>query len=257
MNTRSQCEEIRESLSPFVDGELTQARRKAVSAHLLTCDECSEIAGRLMATRGVVQRDDPRAEVPEGFFERLQDRLDAVEGVRRRVRQPGPARRITAIAAAGAIAVSVALILSTVFFMSNDRALELAQLHQQITAMPGPVPGGAPLSTISCDPSHDNWRQVHQTLVTVDGVLVTYTLYRVGTCPVSVYSGPADWQPYRTGLGVTDRISGLDVRVVGVHSMTSWLRAGRRHVLVATMPPDIVASLARAHMSLPGRSPAL
>jgi hypothetical protein len=119
--------------------------------------------------------------------------------------------------------------------------------------MPGPVPGGSSFSAVSCDPTRDNWREVHQALISVDGVLVTYTLYRVGSCPVSVYSGPMDWQPYRTGFLVSDRIDGMQVREVGSHAMTSWTRAGRRHVLVAAAPAEFVASLARARMSMPGR----
>ncbi|MFW6156953.1 MAG: anti-sigma factor family protein [Armatimonadota bacterium] len=256
MSMRLECEEIRQSLSAFVDGELDSARRKVVSAHLLTCDECSKLAGRLSAAKGAVERDDADTHVPAGFLERLQERIDAVEGVRKRVRRPGRARRITAIAAAGAIAVSVALIFSTVYYMNTDRALDLAQMHRQITAMPGPVPGGGGFSNVSCDPSRDTWHQAHQALINVDGVLVTYTLYRVGRCPVSVYSGPMSWKPYRTGWLVSDTINGLQVRRVGDHAMTSWTDAGRRHVLVATMPAEAVASLARARMSLPGRSSA-
>ena len=109
---------------------------------------------------------------------------------------------------------------------------------------------------VSCDPARDTWRQAHQTLVTVDGVLVNYTLYHVGTCPVSVYSGPLSWDPYRTGWLVTKRINGLDVREIGDHAMTSWTRAGRRHVLIASTSPENVAVLAQTHMSSLGRSPA-
>ncbi|MGI5820177.1 MAG: hypothetical protein ACOX9R_18990, partial [Armatimonadota bacterium] len=197
------------------------------------------------------------AEAPAGFMTRLQERIDAVEGARTTVRQPGRPRRITAIAAAGAIAVSAAIILSTIFFIGNDQALELAQMHQQVTGLPGPVPGGGGFSTVSCDPAQDTWRQEHQTLVNLDGVIVTYTLYRVGTCPVSVYSGPASWEPYRAGRHVTARVDGREVREIGDHRMTSWTRAGRRHVLVAAMPPEYVAALARVHMSSLGRSPGL
>ena len=254
MSMRIECAEIRETLSSLVDGELSSAQRKAVSAHMLTCDECSTFAGRVMAAKGIVQRDDPQADVPAGFLDRMQDRLDAVEGVRRQVRRPGTARRVTAIAAAGAIAVSVALILSTVFFINNDRALTLAQAHQQVTAMPGPVPGGSGFATVSCDPSNDDWRQVHQALMSLDGVLVTYRLYQVGTCPVSIYSGPGDWAPYRTGWLVTRRIGELDVREVGGYALTEWDQSGRHHVLVAETSPETAASLARAHISLTGRS---
>ncbi len=256
MRMKLECKDIRELLSALVDGELDSAQRKAVSAHLLTCEECSAVAGRYMAAHGIVQRDDPQEDAPAGFFERLQDRIDGTDGVRARVRRAGPTRRITAIAAVGAIAVSLALILSTIFFINTDRALELAQMHQQVTAMPGPVPGGSGFATVGCDPLRSNWNQTHQALINLDGVLVTYTLYRVGDCPVSVYSGPPDWHPYRTGWLVTEEIDGFEVRQIADHAMTSWTRAGRRHVLVATVSPESVATLARVRTSMPGRSSA-
>ena len=254
MSMRIDCEQVRELLSSLVDGELSSAQRKIVSAHMLTCDECSTFGGRILAAKGIVLRDEPEADAPAEFFERMQERLDAVEGVRHQVRRPGPARRMTAIAAMGAIAVRVALILSTVYYINTARALTLAQMHQQITAMPGPMPGGDGYSTVSCDPSSDNWSQVHQALATVDGVRGTYRLYRVGSCPVSIYSGPADWEPYREGWLVTERINGLDVREVGGYAMTSWDQAGRRHVMVAQTSPRDIAMLARVQMSLSGRS---
>ncbi|MFP4249008.1 MAG: anti-sigma factor family protein [Armatimonadota bacterium] len=257
MNAKAECREVMDALSSLVDGELSDAKRHVVSAHLLTCDECSNAAGRMMAAKRLVERDDPQAEAPAGFMNRLHEQLDAVEGVRERVRQPGRPRRITAIVAAGAIAVSLAIIFSTVFFIDNDQALELAQMHQQVTAMPGPMPGGVGFSAVSCDPSRDNWREAHQTVVNLDGTLVTYTLYRVGSCPVSVFTGPARWEPYRSGWRVTTHINGMEVREVGDHAVTSWVRGGRRHVLVASLPPADVAALARVQMSSLGRSPGL
>jgi hypothetical protein len=257
MKIKVECEDVREELSPLIDGELSGARRKIVSAHLLECNECSETMGQLVATKALTRRESTQADVPAGFMNRLQDSIDAVEGVRERVRRPGRSRRLTAMAAAGAIAVSLAIIFSTIFFMNNDQALQLAQMHQQVTGLPGPVPGGTGFSTVSCDPHRDRWRKAHETLVNIDGVLVTYTLYHVGNCPVSVYSGPMNWEPYRTGWSVSESINGMDVRQVGDHALTSWTRDGRRHVLVASMPPEVVAVLARRQISSLGRSPGL
>ncbi|MFW5866370.1 MAG: anti-sigma factor family protein [Armatimonadota bacterium] len=257
MKMRLHCEEIQEELSSLIDGELGEERRQVVSAHLLGCGACSEMAGRLVAAKGLLQRENPQVEAPAGFMNRLHDHLDAVEQVRERVRQPGRPRRLTAMVAAGAIAMSLAIIFSTIFFISNDQSLELAQMHQQVTDMPGPVIGVSGFSAVSCDPGRDVWRRDHQTLVNLDGTLVTYTLYQVGTCPVSVYSGPADWEPYRTGWSVTESINGVDVRVVADYSMTSWVRDGHRHVLVAAVPPEIAAGLARTQMSSLRRSPGL
>jgi anti-sigma factor (TIGR02949 family) len=256
MSNKLQCEEVRDALSSLIDHELSEAQRHAVSAHLLACDECSRATGRMVAAKRLIQRDDPQAEAPAGFMNRLHEHLDAVEGVRERVRQPGRPRRITAIAAAGAIAVSLAIIFSTIFFIDNDQTLELTQMHQQVTGLPGPMPGGG-FSAVSCDPSRDNWREAHQTFVNLDGMIVTYTLYRVGGCPVSVFTGPARWEPYRSGWRVTERINGVEVREVGDHAVTSWVRGGRRHVLVASLPPEDVAALTRVQMSSLGRSPGL
>lgn len=257
MNIRLDCESIRDDLSSLIDGELSDERRRAVAAHLLTCHDCSQFAGRLVAAKGLVQRDDPQAEAPAGFMARLHEQIDAVEGVRHRVRQPGRPRRLTAIAAAGAIAASIAIIFSTIFFIQNDQALELAQMHQQVTGLPGPTPGGGGFAEVGVNPTHDNWRQAHQTVVNLEGVLVTYTLYRVGGFPVSVYSGPVSWEPYRPGWRVTQRIDDMEVREVGHHAMTSWVRDGRRHVLVASTSPENVVALARMQMSSLRRSPGL
>jgi len=153
--------------------------------------------------------------------------------------------------------MSLAIIFSTIFFINNDQALQLAQMHQQVTEMPGPMLGVSGFSAVSCDPARDIWRQDHQTLVNLDGTLVTYTLYHVGTCPVSVYSGPVSWAPYHTGWSVTRKVKGMDVREVADYSMTSWIRDGRRHVLVASVPPEDAVALARAQMSSLRRSPGL
>ena len=131
MSMRIDCEQVRELLSSLVDGELSSAQRKIVSAHMLTCDECSTFGGRILAAKGIVLRDEPEADAPAEFFERMQERLDAVEGVRHQVRRPGPARRMTAIAAMGAIAVSVALILSTVFFIGVEDVAQAFLLASQ------------------------------------------------------------------------------------------------------------------------------
>ncbi|NLO06950.1 MAG: hypothetical protein GX131_14080 [candidate division WS1 bacterium] len=254
---RHECEEIREAFSALLDGELSETRRKLVAAHLLVCPECSTEAGRVMAAKGLVEREEQHAPVPADFMTRLRAGLDQADGVRQHVRRSAPARRVTALAAAGAIAVSIAIILSTMFFMSNDNALALAQMHQQVIGMPGPIPGGG-FAEISCNPSRDGWTELHRALMRPEGTLVTYTLYRVGSCPVSVFDGPSTWEPYRSGWRVTERIDGFNVRQVGDHSMTSWVTGGRRYVLIATAPPADTAALARVHASsAQGRSPGL
>jgi len=251
------CEQTTELLSALVDGELDDDRRKVLATHILTCPECSRMAGALMAAKRVTQRSSADVEAPAGFHARLRARLDQVDGVRSRVAASRPARRLVGIAAMGAIAVSIAIIFSTVYLINADRALSLAQLHQQLASVIAGPPSPGPFATVSCNPETQPWTEVRRALVRVDGAVVQYTLYQVGGCPVSVFEGPAEWNPYRTGWLVSERIGDLDVRRVGDQAMTTVRKAGSRDIIVAAMPPEHLAAFARAWRTRPGRSPGL
>ncbi len=253
----SGCEQTRELLSALVDGELDDERRKVLAAHILTCPECSRIAGALMAAKRVTERAAAEVEAPVGFHARLRARLDQVDGVRTRIGASRPARRLVGIAAMGAIAVSIAIIFSTVYMINADRALTLAQLHQQFSGIIAGPPAPGPLATVACNPDTQPWTEVRRALVRVDGAVVQYTLYLVGGCPVSVFEGPADWRPYRTGWLVTEHIGEFDVRRVGDQAMTTVRRGGSCDTIVAALPPEHLATFARAWRARAGRSPGL
>lgn len=242
---KNTCEDVRELLSALVDDELDAQSRKFVSAHLLNCPDCAHEAGRMFGASRLVQRDATDADVPAGFGERLSRRLDEIDGVRRHVRSIPAVRRLVGIAAVGAIAISLAIILSTVFFMNADHALELSNAHFQLAGITGPLaPDG--VTAVSCNPFTQHWEQSRSAIVQIDGQMVTWTLYEVGSCPVSVFQGPAEWHPYRTGWLVSENIGGFEVREVGDNSMTSWTEGDTRFVIVAMGGPERVADLAAA-----------
>jgi anti-sigma factor RsiW len=253
------CEDKRELLSALVDGELDDGRRTVLAAHLLTCEECRRAAGELVAARGLAQRTPCDAEPPVGFHARMRANLDHIDGVRARAHQSPVARRLIGIAAAGAIAVLLAVIFATTSMIRADHALELAQVHQQVAQMPviygPPSPDG--LSTVSCNPAAENWIETQRAVVHIAGDVVQLSVYQVGGSSVSIFRGPAQWRPYRTGRLVSKRIDGLDVRQVGAQSMTSWRQEGWRHVLVLEGTPEQAAEFARAYMVRSGRSPGL
>lgn len=253
------CEENRELLSALVDGELDDARRTVLAAHLLACAQCRGVAADLVAARGLAQRAGRDAEVPVGFHARLRANLDRMDGVRTRAQHSPVARRLIGIAAAGAIAVLLAVVFVTTSVINADRALDLAQVHQRLTEVPmiygPPAPGG--LSAVSCSPAVESWVEAQRALVRVNGDVVQLSVYHVGGCSVSIFRGPSEWRPYRTGWLVSERIDGLDVRQVGAQSMTSWRQDGSRHVLVLEGTPAQAVQFARAYMALSGRSPGL
>jgi len=251
------CEQTTELLSALVDGELGDDQRKVLAAHVLTCPECSQVAGALMAAKRVTERAAVDVDAPAGFHARLRARLDQVDGVRSHVAASRPTRRLVGIAAMGAIAVSIALIFSTVYFINADRALGLAHLHQQLAQVIAGPPSPGPFSTVAANPETAQWTELRRGLVRLDGAFVEYTLYQVGGCPVSVFEGPADWTPYRTGWLVSERVGDLDVRRVGDQAMTAVHQGGSSYVIVAAMPPEHLAACARAWRTRPGRSTGL
>jgi hypothetical protein len=91
-----------ERLSAYMDGELAEAERATVAAHLRRCGECARHLEDLAALDAVA-RELP-AEAPPGYFDRLPGRI------RFKVAQPRPARRLPAWSWAAAAALLLAVI---------------------------------------------------------------------------------------------------------------------------------------------------
>lgn len=75
------CGEVLERLSSYVDGELAEAERAQVDAHLRGCDWCERFGGRFAETLAAVRRElAAPPEVDDALTGRLLARLDAEEG---------------------------------------------------------------------------------------------------------------------------------------------------------------------------------
>lgn len=76
------CEEIREDLAAYLDGEIEGASRRAVDDHLAGCAACSKERDALAATWRLLDIVPPTA-VPAGFDERVLARVRAGGGMPR------------------------------------------------------------------------------------------------------------------------------------------------------------------------------
>lgn len=72
---RISCEEIRENLSPCIDGELPPEMVAVIEAHLKDCPECRELAGELKAVSGLL-RSLPHRKAPEGLADEIIGQLE-------------------------------------------------------------------------------------------------------------------------------------------------------------------------------------
>jgi anti-sigma factor RsiW len=70
------CFEVLERLSDFLDGELSEADRARVEAHLAGCDACTRFGGEFgQVVRALRQRLDADTDVPPSAARKLDEAL--------------------------------------------------------------------------------------------------------------------------------------------------------------------------------------
>ena len=66
------CQEVRDLSSDYIDDELDRASRGRVSEHIGRCGPCNAFINTLRATINML-RSTPRHDAPEGFPDRVRD----------------------------------------------------------------------------------------------------------------------------------------------------------------------------------------
>ncbi len=72
------CEEIREALSEYIDGEASSEMRAKIESHLETCEICRQVYDELLSVTAAL-RSLPEVEVPAGFEQRIIERIFSAE----------------------------------------------------------------------------------------------------------------------------------------------------------------------------------
>lgn len=251
------CDGNEELLSRLVDNDLTPDERREVAAHVLTCEYCAGQAGRAVATKRLLERSEVSAEVPAGFMQRVGWRLDGVDGggaARRTLKIPPYVTRVLAMAAVGLILITGAMMLDARMGPALSSTDLLVAAHKQLSPFQAAPSGYCVASSGS---SEYSWRVLRQSLLRISGNLVTHTTYQIGSCPISVFDGPKDWDPVPGGDRVRSPVAGLRVQSRDGVAIASWTGSGRRYVLVARATVGDVAVLAAQLPTGPGRSPGL
>ncbi len=109
-----ECENVRNKLKAFVDGELEGTEQKAVRDHLDGCAECLHVAGQLEKLPGVL-RAWKAGEPPQNLFGRLQSKLEWRESWWRKVLTPAFAGKAAMRFAEAAAIVLITLTVSRHF----------------------------------------------------------------------------------------------------------------------------------------------
>lgn len=83
------CEKYTAALSAFADGELNETERDALLEHLEHCEGCREHLSELMILHTMFE-ELPELEAPQGFSERVLDRMHAEGRAKKRHRRAWP-----------------------------------------------------------------------------------------------------------------------------------------------------------------------
>ena len=111
------CEEYTAALSAFADGELNEIERNELLEHLEHCEACRDRLSELMILHTMFE-ELPELDAPEGFSERVLDRLHAEEHAKKRSRRAWP----RVLAACFALVVISAAALNILPRAGSDKA---------------------------------------------------------------------------------------------------------------------------------------
>ncbi len=115
------CEEYTAALSAFADGELNENERNELLAHLEHCEACRDKLSELMILHTMFE-ELPELDAPEGFSERVLDRLHAEEHAKKRHRRAWP--RVLAACFALLVVTAAAWKLAPAMVNSSDSAAD-------------------------------------------------------------------------------------------------------------------------------------
>ena len=143
------CEVCLELLEEYLDGELLAAEQEQISAHLITCTECSASFSTLTAEQEVFARYDRGVEVPPFLWTRIAQHTVAANNGSKAGLRAYFAGLFATRSFAGAIAILlIAIAIGVVYLISRqpaakpDLANKTPEKHKQQD--PNPNPAAAP-----------------------------------------------------------------------------------------------------------------
>lgn len=115
------CEQYAAALSAFVDGELSENEKEEVLSHVEHCQNCREYLSELMIVHTMFE-EMPELDAPEGFSERVLERVHEEKRARSRHRRAWP--RVLAACFALFVITAAAWKLAPAMVSSNDSAAD-------------------------------------------------------------------------------------------------------------------------------------
>ena len=142
------CDEMRDRLSPYLEGELSESERKALEAHLGECADCAALLAVLRESRVASRR--ARSGPPVHLARRIQEAVAQKAAEQSRPRAAWGWTWMPAFAAAASFLAMIGLI--AYLDRSAKAPVMIAAKVEQETPRPAPVPASAPPPARAMEP---------------------------------------------------------------------------------------------------------
>lgn len=247
------CRISEDTLSAFVDGELTLRQQRQLACHVAHCARCSQQLGALYAMKSYVHSvEQVDGAVPAGLWPRLRQALDTVDRVARSLPylppRPISAWRLPALVAVGVVLIISALYARQLLITRPTTPELLAVAHRSATAhLLPPDPGLGRYQTISTGTPRKPWQPIRSALVRVGGGLGHQQVYLAGPVALSYFSLPDQALGPDNLIAVYQTPRTFYVGTALQLSMVAWREPEGWGVLVADMYREQLLPLAELH----------
>lgn len=251
------CPISEETLSAFIDGELSPRHRRRLACHIADCPICSRQLGSLYAMKSyVASPEQVTASFPAELGTRIRQALDTVDRVAHSLPHLGPrpvaAWRLPALVAVGVVLI-VGALYSRQLLVTRPAPMEvLFQAHYQAVRQLVPTHLGlGRYEAVPTSAGERPWRPVKTALLRLNGGLGQQQVYRLGRAVLSQFSLPEQsFQPdamFRLYQGRR-----LFYISAGANlSMVAWRQPDGWGILVADMYPEQLLPLADGFLHSP------
>ena len=247
------CSITPETLSAFVDGELSAGEQRRLARHSATCESCSRQLGTMYALKAYVGCHDEQTEpVPARLWQRVRRGLDEVDAVAGKMvtigPRPVPTRRLGALVAAGALLIVLAVGLRHAFTPPSWNWSHLAQAHKIAAArvLPGTT-GLGRFGTTDDAMTEAVWQPAHSQAIRANRCSGRQELYTTKGTAFSYFTMPCNSLDVSTFTQVHDQGQRLYLDTRGDLAMVAWRQGRGWGVLIGELYIEQLFALAKLY----------
>jgi len=251
------CKVSEETLSAFVDGELSGRQRRWLACHIADCPLCSRRVGHLYAMKSYVAATEKvTSPIPARLWHRVRTALDTVDHVAQSLPRlsprPAPAWRLPALVTVGILLIGLAIYSRHSLAPGPTPTDLLLDFHRTATAqLQPPQPNWGRYELIKAGSGQSADQLLGSGLIKVGGSFGQQQVYRHGLAAISHFSLPAQSFAPEAMISIDHGGRSFYIASSLELSIVAWRQPDGWRVLVADMYPEQLLPLAQMYADTP------